>query len=140
MKSPVISADKKLDVIKKVFGGKLNQITDTFVMLLTKKGREAFLMEVAVAFKEQYNQLNQITKVKLTSAVELDKATVDSILEGLKKKEKLENFVLETAIDESLVAGFVLDYAGKQLDTSVKSSLTKLQVLVDDDSYVKKIR
>ena len=140
LKSPIIHADKKLGVIRKVFSDKLNPITNTFVELLTKKGREAFLLEVASAFNEQYNTLNHITKVKITSATELDAATIDKILASLKVREKLDNMVLETKVDESLIAGFVLNYDGKELDTSVRSSLTKLQVLVDDDSYVKKIR
>jgi F-type H+-transporting ATPase subunit delta len=140
LKSPIVTTDKKLSLIKTLFGKNTNALTLSFLELLTKKGREGHLKEVTASFILKYNVINHITEVKLTSASKLDKATVDSIIDNLKKREKLDKVSLETSVDESLIAGFVLSYAGKQVDASVKTSLSKLQVLVSDDSYIKKIR
>ena len=138
LKSPIVHTDKKLEVFAKLFGGKIDELTTAFITLLTKKGREGFLNEIASSFQTQFNELNKITPVKLTSATKLDKATIDALLSGLKTKENLSEIQLEESIDPSLVGGFVLQYAGKQIDTSVRTSLQKLKQLVDDNSYVKK--
>ncbi len=140
LKSPVIPTDKKQIVLTKIFGGKLSEITTRFVTLLTSKGREQFLGEVADAFIAQYNVLNKITKVKIVTATETDKTALDKIVDGLKKKEKLSEVELEHAVDASLIGGFVITYGDKQIDTSVKASLAKLKTVVADDSYIKKIK
>jgi len=140
LKSPVIPADTKHTILRKLFGGKVDEITSKFIDLLVAKGRESFLADMTDSFIEQYNQMNGITKVKLTSASALDKATADSIINNLKTKENLKEISLEQTIDASLIGGFVLQYGDKQIDTSLKTSLLKLKHLVDDDSYVKKIR
>jgi F-type H+-transporting ATPase subunit delta len=140
LKSPIVTTDKKLSLVKSLFAKTTNALTLSFLELLTKKGREGFLKEVTASFIVQYNVINHITEVKLKSATKLDKTTVDSIIDNLKKREKLDKVSLETSVDESLIAGFVLSYSGKQVDTSVRTSLSKLKVLVSDDSYIKKIR
>jgi F0F1-type ATP synthase delta subunit len=56
----------------------------------------------------------------------------------LKTKEGLTTVQLTEAVDETLIGGFVLEYSGKMLDTSIKRKLYELKGVVDDDSYVKK--
>ena len=140
LKSPIIAADKKVAVLNKVFSGKISDLTIMFVTLLAKKGREGFLGEVAQAFNTQYNQIKNITPVKITSAVKLDQTTIDTLIADLRKRENLSEIQLTETIDESLLGGFVLLYGDKQIDSSVRSSLQKLRNLVDDDSYIKKMR
>jgi len=140
LKSPVIGPEKKLEVLNKLFLTKVNEITGKFIILLTNKGREGYLSEIAESFITQYNVIKNITPVRITSAVKLDKSTIDTLLDGLRKREKIEEVQLTEAIDETLLGGFILLYGDKQIDSSVRSSLQKLHNLVADDSYVKKIR
>ena len=140
LKSPVIGADKKVEVLNKLFLSRINDITGKFILLMTNKGREQFLSEIAESFITQYNVIKNITPVTITSAVKLDKTTIETILAGLRKREKIEEIKLTETIDESLLGGFVLLYGDKQVDSSVRSSLQKLHNLVADDSYIKKIR
>jgi F-type H+-transporting ATPase subunit delta len=46
MKSPVITPDKKLAVIKQLFEGKVNELIYKFMVLVIKKGRERNLGEL----------------------------------------------------------------------------------------------
>src|ERR1700742_4760080 len=71
-KSPIITADKKQAVVKKLFEGKISDLVYQFITLLIKKGREEFLHEITTEFIKQYNALKGITPVKLISAVKLD--------------------------------------------------------------------
>jgi len=138
LKSPVVPSDRKSKILSLVFDQSVSEITARFLKLLSDKGRAGYLPEVAESFIIQYNVLKGITKVSLITATAMDEATRDTIINGLKQKEKLTNIELTQDIDASLIGGFLLRYAGKQIDTSVKTSLGTLKVLVDDDSYVKK--
>lgn len=138
LKSPIISADKKLSVLKKLFDGKISELTYKFLELLVKKGRESYIPEITSAFIEQYKALKKITTVKLTSAIKLDSATVEQIVSALKTQAGITSIDLKEEIDESLIGGFVLQYGDKQIDASVQRSLQQLSNTVIDDSFVKK--
>lgn len=137
-RSPIINSDKKQTIFDQIFKGKVSDIIYSFVTLLIKKGREPHLHEVANSFIEQYNVIRGITKVKLTSAVKLDAAQVQSILNGLKKTENLSTLEVTEVVDEDLIGGFILQYGDKQIDSSVKRRMHEFRAVVDDDSYIKK--
>ena len=71
-RSPIIPADKKLTIVKKIFEGKINDILFRFLTLMIKKGREEHFHEMVESFILQYNVIKEITPVKITSAVKLD--------------------------------------------------------------------
>src|SRR5688500_378663 len=77
-KSPIITSDKKLNVVKALFEGKVSEILFRFMTLMIKKGREAHFHEMVESFILQYNVIKEITPVKITSAVKLDAALVQS--------------------------------------------------------------
>ena len=54
-KSPIITTDKKLNVVKQLFEGKIDTILYQFMVLMIKKGREAYLNQITEAFITQYN-------------------------------------------------------------------------------------
>lgn len=137
-KSPIITTDKKLNVVKVLFEGKISPLLYQFLTLMIKKGREVHFHETAEAFITQYNELKGITPVKLTSAIKLDAGLVQSMIASLKKIEKLTEVQLEEVVDESLIGGFVLQYDGKMIDASIRKSIHSLYSVIKDDSYVKK--
>lgn len=137
-KSPIIPGDKKLNVVKSLFEGKIHPMLYQFLTLMIKKGREAYFHEMVTSFIIQFNELKNITPVKLTSAIKLDAGMVQNIVASLKKKEKLGEIQLQEVIDESLIGGFVLQYGGKMIDASVSKSIHTLHGVIEDDSYIKK--
>jgi F-type H+-transporting ATPase subunit delta len=137
-KSPLITSDKKLNVVKQLFEGKVNEILYRFLILMINKGREKYFHEMVQSFIIQYNEIKNITPVTLTSAVKLDPAFVQKMIASLKAKENLGEVQLHEVIDESLIGGFILQYADKMLNSSVSKNLHALRNIIEDDSYVKK--
>jgi F-type H+-transporting ATPase subunit delta len=138
LKSPVISADKKLAVLSKLFDGKVSEITYRFLELLVKKGREAYVPEIAASFIEQYKVLNKITTIRLTTAVKLEDATVNKLIEDLKQKTGITQVDLVQEIDETLIGGYILQYGDNQIDASVSRRLQQFRSAAVDESYTKK--
>ena len=137
-KSPIITADKKLNVVKQLFEGKIDPVLYQFMVLVIKKGREAYLNEITHAFILQYNTIKNITPVKLTSAVNLDAEVVNGIIASLKAKEKLGEVELTEAVDPTMIGGFILQYGDKMVDSSVSRRLSTLKSVIEDDTFIKK--
>jgi F-type H+-transporting ATPase subunit delta len=139
LKSPIITSDKKDKILEAIFGGKLSQITSTFLNLIVKKGRERHLAEVAVSFIDSYNKLNHIAVATLTTAVPVDSATTDKIKNLLLSIDGNTSVQLETKVDPNVVGGFVLKYGDKLLDYSIQRKLHLIRKEIQDSSYINKI-
>jgi F-type H+-transporting ATPase subunit delta len=137
-KSPIIPSEKKLAIVKQLFEGKTSDILYQFIILLIKKGRESNLHEVTESFITQYNEIRQVTPVKLITAVKLDSGMVQTMVTALKAKEFLKEVELHEEVDEDLIGGFILKYDDKMIDHSVKRRLNELYNIIQDDSYIKK--
>ena len=137
LKSPIINAGKKLDILKAIFSSKLSPITLAFVEILVKKGREPFLVDMAEAFISLYNKHKNITPVKVTTAVAIDQATIDNIVSQLKSSAGLQSVELATEVDPELIGGFVLQFEDKLFDASVARKLEVLENEFSKNVYVK---
>ena len=107
LRSPIIKADKKLAIINAVVVPHVSELTAAFIKLLTSKGRERELPEVAQAFIEQYDALKQIHPVKLTTAIPVSNELKNAVAAKIKADAGLPNIELETAVNEDLIGGFV---------------------------------
>src|SRR5690349_9714480 len=70
--SPIIHVDKKLSILKKVFAGKINDLSLAFFEIITKKGRESYLEEIAREYSRLYKEYKGIQTAIVTSAIGLD--------------------------------------------------------------------
>ena len=140
LRSPVISGDKKLQVINLVLKShEVSDLTSAFISLLVNKGRERNLPEIAEAFITQYNELKNIRTVRLTTAVAMDatiKKSIETKISGYMPNDTID---LRVDIDESLIGGFVLEVENRLYDASIKRSLNDIRSKIIDNSYVPKI-
>ena len=140
LKSPIIKGDKKDKIMDAVLTLQIGKLTTAFNKLLVKKGRESYLPEVASAFVAQYNLKNGIVKVKITTAGPISEETKNTIVASLKKSGIDKKLELETAINESLIGGFVLESEGNLVDASIRRDLKDVKKQFDDNIYVQKLR
>ncbi len=129
LKSPIIKPEKKrstLDAILQQVG--MGEMTQAFARILVNKGRESNLPEIASAFHTQYKLFKQITTVKVTSAAPLSEAELASIQQKLATMPGVTaELELHTAIDPSLIGGFVIEYNGNVYDSSVSEKIKELR-------------
>ena len=138
VKSPVIHTDKKQDVFNQVFKNRFSELTNLFIQLVLRKGREKDLQQIAGSFIVQYNERKGITRVKITTAVALDKAELQQLADRLKAKEGLKEMELHVEVKPELIGGFILQYGDRMIDTSISRKVNELSALIEDDSYIKK--
>lgn len=139
MRSPIIKADQKNSILSAVLKNKIGVLTNSFIVLLVKKGRESDLHEIANTFIEQYNTMKGIHQVTLTTAIEISTALKNSIEQKVKSDNQFEGISLTTKTDESLIGGFVLEFNNNLMDASISRDLKDIKKQFLKNEFVGKI-
>lgn len=140
MRSPVIKADKKQNILNALTGGKISDLTALFNKLLISKTREEYLPEIVTAFIGQYNQMKGIHTVKLTTATPISEELKQSIVSKIKAETSLQNIELETLVKEELIGGFVLEFNNNLVDASIERDLRDIKKQFSQNVYIQQIR
>ncbi len=138
--SPIIKADKKEAILNAVIQSRVSALTNAFVQLLVKKTREANLPEIITAFIDQYNTLNNIQKVKITTASPLTNDLQEAIMANLKATITGKSFEIETAVKDELIGGFIVETDGQLVDASVQRDLKDIKKQFMDNEFIHKLR
>lgn len=136
--SPVISSDQKLILIRALFGKSVTPLTSKFFELVSKKGREGLLPDMAKGFHRLYNEHLGIQRAEVVATIQLDEAlrsTFKDIVKEVSGKDKVE---LIEKINPNVIGGFILRIEDRQLDESIKSKLQQLRLGFTQNLYEKK--
>lgn len=123
--NPIIASYKKMKVLSSIFDGKVNKLTISFFQIVTKKGREKFLLQIAKEFISNYKILKNIQTAEITSAIGLDDNLRKKVYDLIRNSTNSEVELVEK-IDKKLIGGFILRMDDKQYDASISSELRKL--------------
>lgn len=127
LKNPIVPLDKKTGILNDVFGGKVHQITQSFLKLVVNKGRAGILFETAKQFINQYNLIKGIVTAEITSATALTDENRKEIVGLVKKELGANEVIVKEKLNENLIGGFILKVGDKQFDASIASGLNKLK-------------
>lgn len=97
-----------------------------FLALLADNRRLALLPEIAGLYEELRAEAERVVKAKVTSAAELPAGELDTIKAALAKRFGRE-VEIETAVDESLIGGALIDAGDVVIDGSLRGKLSRLQ-------------
>lgn len=139
LRSPIIKADQKNYIIGVVTKDKVSSLTNSFTVLIVKKGRESALPEIATAFVEQYNEIKGIHQVTLTTAVAVSDEMKQSIEQKVKTANHFATVELTTKVDEALIGGFVLEFNNNLLDASIARDLKDIKKQFLNNEFISKI-
>lgn len=136
LRSPIIKADKKHEIINAVVGSKLHPLTQAFVKLLVSKGREANLPEIAAAFISQYKEMKNIKTVKLTTAAPLNDVVKQAIVKNVTGSMHKGQIEVTEVVDPSIIGGFILQMDDKLVDASVRRDLKDVRDQFQKNIYI----
>lgn len=97
-----------------------------FLSLLAENRRLTLLPEIAGLFEQLRAEADRVVKARITSATLLGDAELESIRLALKRRFGREVEV-ETAVDEALIGGAVIDAGDVVIDGSLRGKLSRLQ-------------
>lgn len=102
-----------------------NETFGNFLGLLFENRRLPLLPEIAGLYDELRFEAERVVKAKVTSAVALPAAELETIKAALRKRFGREVEV-ETAVDDSLIGGAVIAAGDVVIDGSIKGKLHRL--------------
>ncbi len=136
LQSPVIKPDTKMRVLNAIFNGKVSEMTAMFVELLTRKGRESMLGEIAASYVEQVKTYRNVITAKVVSAVPLDADTRAKITALAGKLSNGMTIEMNESVDPELIGGFVLQVGDHRYDASVSGEIKSLKREFEKNPYV----
>ncbi|CAG5085547.1 ATP synthase F1 subunit delta [Parvicella tangerina] len=126
LSSPIVKAEKKIAILAEIFKGKVSELSDKFIAMVTGKGREALLPSIAMAYEEAYRIHKNISTVEVTSAIALSEEQKKKILE-IAAKQGVKNAEVIEKVDPSLIGGFVMRMGDRQIDASISNRINTLK-------------
>ena len=124
--SPIISRTKKADVVKGLFGERVQPITLSFLTLLVEKRREDVFPIVVSSYQELRDQQLGVTPVSVRTAFELSDDDRSALMGALRSMTGNE-VRLQTRIDASIMGGMVIRIGDTVYDGSITNQLATLR-------------
>ncbi len=124
--SPLITEDKKIEMLTEVIGKKVSDVTFNFLQLLASKRRLRILPAILENFRLMMLEHKNIVEGELISAVELEEKQVAEIKQHLEKMLG-KNVQLLTRIQPDILGGFVVRVQDVVIDNSIRLQLSKLR-------------
>lgn len=124
--SPIISREKKAEVVKGLFAERIQKVTMTFMALLVDKRREGIFPTVVSSYRELRDEQLGMTAVSVRTAYELsdeDRSALEVELRSLTGKQVR----LETKVDTSIMGGIVIRVGDTVYDGSITNQLATLR-------------
>ena len=123
--SPDKAYKEKTEIFVNLFDGEVQQKTINFLKVLGEAKRLSLLPNINTEYKKLLAERDSSSELTITSAYELTKEQVDSIIKGLKKRYG-ENVNVKSEVDLTLIGGFSVKCGDEVIDHSIKGRLDKL--------------
>lgn len=138
LQSPIIQAEDKENVLKKLFEGKVNNITLGLFHLLEENKRLNILEAVAKQYTIVYDHLKHIDIAKVTTAVPITKEIEKQVLAKIVQLTG-NDATIENVVNPTILGGFILRVGDVQYDASISNHLNELRKEFDHSDYIPKI-
>ncbi|PLV60264.1 F0F1 ATP synthase subunit delta [Thermotoga sp. KOL6] len=125
---PILKPEKKVSLIRNVladFGRKMDEFQERFLILLFEKKRQKLIRNIRNLFEHEKILSEQKVPADLQVAHEPNDKEL-SLLRKLVRKFALRDPVFRISVDESLIAGALVEFEGFRLDTTVRGRLRKI--------------
>jgi F-type H+-transporting ATPase subunit delta len=123
--SPYFSAKEKNEALERAVEG-ADPVLMSFLEVLIEEHRMPAIFRIRERYEVLWDEANKLLPVEVTSAVELDEATVAAIGERIREQTG-SNVELSSRVDSAILGGIVLRVGNSILDASISNRLNQLR-------------
>ena len=131
LSNPLISADKKQEILEKTLKSELNTETFKFLLVLVKRDRINLLDSVIDSYLQLVYRLASIKMIEVTTAFAFTNLQKNTLIKKLKELTNAREIRLVINVDSSLIGGFLITTDSKVLDFTIKNQLQLLAKHLD---------
>ncbi len=135
LKSPIVKGDQKQQVLDKLFTGKVTDLSEGFLKIMTSKKREDILGMIATEYLTQYKLEKNISSAEVISAVPLSKEVLAKVEKIIKDSEK-QDIELKQTVNPDIIGGLIVRVGDKQIDASISRKISDLKQRFSTNPYV----
>ncbi len=123
---PIVDINDRKDVLEKIFKDKVSaQVLDLTYVLLDNN-RFSLFEAVCMSYKDALDEKNNVMKIDVISAVNLDEEDKEALFKKLQEKTR-GKIILNYHTDESILGGLLLKAQDKVIDLSLKKRFENLK-------------
>lgn len=126
LKSPIVREAKKINIIKNIFEGKINELILKYLLIVTRKKRSYLIEPIAFEYRRLHKLMLNIETVEVTTAQDIDEEIKSSVVKVAKRVTDRE-IEFYNKIDPSVIGGFILKIGDYYYDASVRQSLSNMK-------------
>lgn len=123
--SQVVKGEEKAEIVRRVFGGRLSELTVNFLSVLAKRGRMGFVAGVSDKLEMLVDAHQNRRAVEVTLAEKPDEERMEELradlMEALGSKVKLT-----VKVDPKIIGGIVIKKDDALIDNSVRTALDRM--------------
>lgn len=119
---PVIPFNEKEDLINAVFQGRIKECSLNLLFILLEKNKINLIDTIQYCYEESMDDAQNVLKIGVVSAVEVDEDLKAKLKEKLEKKLQ-KNVKFDFEINPDIIAGLVLKIQDKIVDGSMAAKL-----------------
>lgn len=122
----LVPAKEKKEIIVKIFGEKLSQLTLNFLFVIIEKRREAYIGLIAEEFKNMADESRNIAKAELIAAKEISDDEIKVLADKLSASTG-KTVRLRQTVDPALIGGIKIRIGDRVIDGTVAKKLEILR-------------
>ena len=123
--NPSISIEEKQIILCKLFQNSIMPIVYNFVYALNLRKRISIISEIAIEFEKELEKIKNMTRVNITSAIELNDERKEEIKTKIAEKLNKE-IIVDWGVDSDIIAGLIFNIDEMIIDNSIKHKLEDL--------------
>ena len=123
--NPMLSKNKKEELLLTAVGKKPSDLTKTFIQLVLKEDRESVMQFIATSYVTLYRREKNVIRGRLITAAQVSSATEQKMRQMVESKTN-GTVEFETEVNPDIIGGFILEYDTYRMDASVKAKLNSI--------------
>ena len=127
--TPSLSKEERCGILDESFRDRIHPYVLNFLKILTEKGYIRYFSDCCRAYREQYNEDNDILCVRAVAAQPLTTEQLQNLTRKLVSVTG-KKIQLECDVDPACMGGIRLDYDGKRVDGTVQNRLASIGKLL----------
>ncbi|RRD80421.1 F0F1 ATP synthase subunit delta [Alloprevotella sp. OH1205_COT-284] len=129
LQNPLLKNEQKISLLSMACAEEKQEIAEStkrFIRLVVEKKRAEMMHFIATSFVRLYEEEKRIVNAHLTLATPATERVTERLLSLVKARTNRE-VCLNTNVDPTLQAGFILEYDDYRLDASLRGQLENLR-------------
>jgi len=123
--SPLVDDEERAAALERILRGRSSDLLLDSLQVINRKGRLGLLRAIAEAYRLEYRDRRGLVDVRVRTAVPLSEPLRVQLTEAVARFTGKTPFLIER-VDPKILGGFVIEAAGKKVDTSVATRLREL--------------